>query len=96
MPTYLDIPPSVTCAVPQASTSGPLMYRVPFQNQLLIILTFHFWTKNFEQLNVIKHELKRLVQWLRSDKLSLNEIKTEIIVSRSPTGNTYHVNLTLE
>ena len=32
---------------------------------------------------VINHELKLLVQWLRSNKLSLNETKTELIIFRS-------------
>ena len=30
--------------------------------------------------SVIDHELKRLVQWLRSTKLSVNEKKTELII----------------
>ena len=34
--------------------------------------------------SVINHELKLLVQWLQSNKLSLNETKTEIIIFRSP------------
>ena len=34
--------------------------------------------------SVINHELKFLVQWLRSNKLSLNETKTELITFRSP------------
>ena len=34
--------------------------------------------------SVINHELKVLVQWLRSNKLSLNESKTELITFRSP------------
>ena len=33
---------------------------------------------------VINHELKLLVQWSRRNKLSLNEIKTELIIFRSP------------
>ena len=34
--------------------------------------------------SVINHELELLVQWLRSNKLSLNETKTEFIIFRSP------------
>ena len=34
--------------------------------------------------SVINHELKPLVQWLRSNKLSLNETKTELIIFRFP------------
>ena len=33
--------------------------------------------------SAINHELKLLVQWLRSNKLSLNETKTELIIFRS-------------
>ena len=32
----------------------------------------------------MSHEIDFLVQWLASDKLSLNEAKTEIIIFRSP------------
>ena len=34
--------------------------------------------------SVMNHELKILVQWLRSNKLSLNEAKTDLIIFRSP------------
>ena len=34
--------------------------------------------------SAINHELKILVQWLRSNKLSLNETKTELIIFISP------------
>ena len=34
--------------------------------------------------SIINTELKHLVQWLRGNKLSLNEIKTELTIFRSP------------
>ena len=37
--------------------------------------------------SVVNHELKLLSQWLRSNKLSLNEIKTELIIFRSSREN---------
>ena len=37
--------------------------------------------------SVVNHELKLLSQWLRSNKLSLNETKTELIIFRSPREN---------
>ena len=37
--------------------------------------------------SVVNHELKLLSQWLRSNKLSLNETKTELIIFRSSREN---------
>ena len=58
-----------------------MIFKVPFQNPSFIIfqmaLTSYFLPKNLVQL-------KLLVQWLRSNKLSLNETKTELIIFRSP------------
>ena len=40
-------------------------------------------TKNLDTIeSLISHELKLLVEWLRSNKLSLNETKTELIIFR--------------
>ena len=36
---------------------------------------------------MVNHEIKLLSQWLRSNKLSLNETKTELIIFRSPRKN---------
>ena len=40
--------------------------------------------------SIINQELKLLVQWLQSNKLSLNETKTEVIVFRSPWKHLPH------
>ena len=66
-----------------------MIYQVSFQNKLFIVLqmtlTFYFLPKKLGFIkSVINHELKLLVQLLRSNKLSLNETKTELIIFRSP------------
>ena len=51
-------------------------------------LTFHFLPKKLSTIDsVVKHELKLLSQRLRSNKLSLNETKTELPIFRSPLKN---------
>ena len=48
-------------------------------------LTFYFLPKKLGFIkSVINHELKLLVHLLRSNKSSLNETKTELIIFRSP------------
>lgn len=47
-----------------------------------------FSSKNIGTIEfVVSHELKILVPWLRSNKLSLNECKTKRIVFRPPKTN---------
>ena len=49
-------------------------------------LTFHFLPKKLSTIeSVVKHELKLLSQWLRSNKR--NETKTELPIFRSPRKN---------
>ena len=60
-----------------------------FQNQLYqSSLVVHYFADDTANTlgtieSVISHELKLLVQWLRSDKLYSNETKTELIIFRS-------------
>ena len=73
-----------------------MIYKLSFQNPSFIILQMTLTKelpKNLVQFpakelgtleSVINHELKLLVQWLQSNKLSLNETKTELIIFRSP------------
>ena len=51
-------------------------------------LTFYFLPKKLDTIeSVVNHELKLLSQRLRSNKLSLNETKTELLIFRSPRKN---------
>ena len=66
-----------------------MIYKVSFQNQLFILfaddINLLFPAKKLGAIeSVINHELKLLFQWLRSNKLSLNKTKTELIIFRSP------------
>ena len=59
-----------------------MIYKVSFQNQTFIVLkmtlTLYFLPKNLVQLTPSLTMV--LVQWLQSNKLSLNETKTELII----------------
>ena len=66
-----------------------MVYRVPFQNQLLQIRFANtFSAKKLGTIeSVISNELKFLVQWLPSNILSLNETKAELIIFKSTVKN---------
>ena len=107
---YLDghcsIAKQVTCGVLQGSTLGPLLFLVyidSLQSAFSKSIVYHFAddtnlqfpAKNIGTIeSVVNDELKLLSQSLRSNKLSLNETKTELITFRFPLKTFYQENQT--
>ena len=86
--------------VPQDSILGPLLFLIYINDlsKAIIFSSVHHFADDTNILYVssslkdinkkINHDLSNLVQWLRTNKISLNVGKTEIVIFKSHSINT--------
>ena len=83
---------AINCGVPQGSLLSPLLFLL-YINDLNQAIKFHHFAddtnllclgNSIKKLNkLVNADLKRLVNWLNANKISLNVKKTEMVIFKS-------------